>query len=148
MPADQTPSWQGSRITVEEIPPAEMQHLAEPGLPMRLVVSGVVHDPTGAHPPRQLELRLSWAMLADLKSQIHAFQMSRFAEGRRRAMPPPEPPPEVAVVQSMSARREPGAWLAATLTPEQIAERHDTWTPPGATAAVHAGLLRQLQVPA
>lgn len=149
LPVEEGTAWRGSRITVEEISPQEMQRLSEPDLPMRLVVSGVIHDPTGEAPPPLLELRVNWALLAELKSQIHSMQMRRFTEARRKPPAPPEPPPpEEAIILPLAARREPGAWLAATLTPRQIAERRDTWTPPGTLSYVHASLLRSDEVSA
>lgn len=93
LPVEEGTAWRGSRITVEEISPQEMQRLSEPDLPMRLVVSGVIHDPTGEAPPPLLELRVNWALLAELKSQIHSMQMRRFTEARRKPPAPPEPPP-------------------------------------------------------
>jgi len=145
LPVDGAPAWRGSRITLEEIPPQEMQRLAEPGLPMRIVVSGVIHDPTGEEPPPLLELRVNWAMLAELKSQIHSIQMTRFAQTARKPAATAEPPPpEEAVVLPLTDRRVPGAWLTATLSRDQINERRGTWTAPPTEAMTHLrdGLLR------
>ncbi|WP_328953641.1 hypothetical protein [Kitasatospora purpeofusca] len=121
--ADSTELRQGSRIYIEALTSEQLQRLGRPELPIRLTISGIVADPAGERPPPVLELRFDRAMLAGIEQQIQGLRLPSEPDPAD-GVHPPEP----------LVRRTPGEWLHEKLKPDEIAERHGTWTGLGASA--------------
>ncbi|RGD62498.1 hypothetical protein DR950_36320 [Kitasatospora xanthocidica] len=77
------------RISVEEIPPAQLQLLDRPKQSFRMTFSGIEPDPSGGCPPPVIELRLNRSMLEDLQAQIRAVQIASVVNAGRAATAPP-----------------------------------------------------------
>ncbi|MFF4922877.1 MULTISPECIES: hypothetical protein [unclassified Kitasatospora] len=101
------------RISVEEIPPAQLQLLDRPTQSFRMTLSGIEPDPSGECPPPVIELRLNRSMLEDLQAKIRAVRLASVVNAGRAANT--EPP---------LVRRAPGQALQEHFGTEQIEQLH------------------------